>query len=61
VRIVNADSMLSQFFERWLMHIKPNVSPRTHERYGDLLEITEAYAKLRESGRRDGKGGLARP
>lgn len=69
---------LSQFFERWLKHIKPNVSPRTHERYGDLLnknlapflgakilsklqpiEISEAYAKLLESGRRDGKGGLA--
>ena len=69
---------LSQFFERWLTHIKPNVSPRTHERYSDLLkknlapflgakllsklqpiEISEAYAKLLESGRRDGKGGLA--
>jgi integrase len=69
---------LSQFFERWLTHIKPNVSRRTHERYGDLLnknlvpflgskllsklqpiEISEAYAKLLETGRRDGKGGLA--
>jgi integrase len=28
---------LSQFFDRWLKHIKPNVTPRTHERYGDLL------------------------
>jgi integrase len=69
---------LAQFFERWLKHIKPNVSPRTHERYGDLLtknlapvlgakllsklqpvEISEAYGKLLESGRRDGKGGLS--
>jgi len=69
---------LAQYFARWLNHIKPNVSPRTHERYGDLLnknlapflgakllskvqpiEISEAYAKLLESGRRDGKGGLA--
>ncbi|MGZ3320200.1 MAG: tyrosine-type recombinase/integrase [Xanthobacteraceae bacterium] len=69
---------LSQFFERWLRHIKPNVSPRTHERYeqiatkniGPLLgaktlsklqpiEISEAYAKALESGRRNGKGGLS--
>jgi integrase len=69
---------VAQFLERWLKHIKPNVSPRTHERYSDLLiknlvpvlggkilsklqaiEISEAYAKLIESGRRDGKGGLA--
>src|ERR1700753_3991679 len=28
---------LAQFFERWLAHVAPNVSPRTHERYGDLL------------------------
>lgn len=27
---------LAQFFERWLKHIKPNVSPRTHERYGQI-------------------------
>jgi integrase len=70
--------MLGQYFVRWLIHVKPNVSPRTHERYGDLLnknlapvlgakllfklqpiEISAAYAKLLESGRRDGKGGLA--
>ena len=25
-----------QFFERWLRHIKPNVSPRTHERYEQI-------------------------
>ena len=24
---------VAQFFERWLKHIKPNVAPRTHERY----------------------------
>ncbi|SEN82081.1 site-specific integrase [Bradyrhizobium sp. OK095] len=27
---------LAQFFERWLKHIKPNVSPRTHERYEQI-------------------------
>jgi integrase len=27
---------LSQFFERWLKHIKPNVSPRTYERYEQI-------------------------
>ena len=69
---------VSHFFERWLRHVKANVSPRTHERYSDLLtknlapvigakllsklqpiEISEAYGKLLESGRRDGKGGLS--
>jgi integrase len=69
---------VSEFFVRWLRHIKPNVSPKTHERYGDLLnknvapllgakilsklqpiDISEAYAKAIESGRRDGKGGLS--
>jgi integrase len=29
---------LSEFFDRWLKHIKPNVSPKTHERYSDLLK-----------------------
>lgn len=69
---------LAQFFERWLKHIKPNVSPRTHERYSDLLnknlapliggkilsklqpiDISEAYGKALETGRRDGHGGLS--
>jgi integrase len=69
---------LSQFFDRWLKHIKPNVSPRTHERYEQIatkniapqlgakvlskltpIEISEAYAKAIENGRRDGKGGLS--
>src|SRR5262249_15709482 len=27
---------LAQFFDRWLKHIKPNVSPRTHERYDQI-------------------------
>src|SRR5207302_7555287 len=66
------------FFERWLRHIKPNVSPRTHERYGQIatkniapllgakmlsklapIEISDAYAKALDNGRRDGKGGLS--
>src|SRR4051794_37429102 len=69
---------LLQFFERWLRHIKPNVSPRTHERYEQIamkniapllgakllsklspIEISDAYAKALESGRRDGNGGLS--
>jgi Phage integrase, N-terminal SAM-like domain len=69
---------LAQFFERWLKHIKPNVSPRTHERYEQIatknivpllgakslsqlqpIDISEAYGKALESGRRDGKGGLS--
>jgi integrase len=28
---------LSQFFEKWLTHVEPNVSRRTHERYSQLL------------------------
>jgi integrase len=67
-----------QFIERWLKHIKPNVSPRTHERYEQIalkniapligakplsklqpIDISEAYAKALENGRRDGKGGLS--
>jgi len=27
---------LAQFFDRWLAYIKPNVSPRTHERYEQI-------------------------
>lgn len=27
---------VSQYFERWLEHIKPNVSPRTYERYEEI-------------------------
>ncbi|WP_375308687.1 tyrosine-type recombinase/integrase [Bradyrhizobium sp. A11] len=69
---------LAQFFDRWLKHIKANVSPRTHERYEQIatkniapllgakilsklqpIEISEAYSKALESGRRDGKGGLS--
>src|SRR6476620_7360299 len=29
---------VGQFFERWLEHIKPKVSPRTHERYGEIVQ-----------------------
>jgi integrase-like protein len=28
---------LAQFLERWLERIRPNVTPRTHERYSDLV------------------------
>src|SRR6478609_7948638 len=27
---------VAQFFDKWLENIKPNVSPRTHERYGEI-------------------------
>lgn len=69
---------LAQFLDRWLKHIKANVSPRTHERYEQIalkniapllgariltalqaLDISEAYAKALERGRRDGNGGLS--
>src|SRR4051794_6525001 len=69
---------LLQFFDRWLAHVKPNVSPRTHERYQQIatkniapligakvlskllpIDISLAYAKALDSGRRDGKGGLS--
>lgn len=69
---------LAAFSARWLTHIKMHVSPRTHERYGEIVgdnilpllgktvltklrpeQISAAYAKALESGRRDGKGGLA--
>ncbi len=64
--------------ERWLEHIRPQVAPRTFERYEEIavknitpvlgglilgklkpMQISEAYAKARSSGRRDGKGGLS--
>jgi integrase len=69
---------LAAFFERWLRHIKPNVAPRTYERYEQIatkniapllgaklittlrpIDISEAYAKALESGRRNGQGGLS--
>ncbi|KRR14656.1 integrase [Bradyrhizobium jicamae] len=69
---------LAQFLDRWLKHIKPNVSPRTHERYEQIalkniapllgakvlsklqpIDISQAYSKALESGRRDGSGGLS--
>ena len=28
---------VAQFLDRWLEHIKPLVSPRTHERYGEIV------------------------
>jgi integrase len=69
---------LAQYFDRWLKHIKPNVSPRTHERYEQIatkniapllgakilsklqpIDISQAYAKALQDGRRDGQGGLS--
>ncbi len=32
-----AKTTVGQFLDRWLEHIKPLVSPRTHERYGELV------------------------
>ena len=28
---------LEEFLERWLEHTKPNVAPRTHERYAEIV------------------------
>ena len=68
---------LAEFFERWLDHMKSQVSPRSHERYAEIarknivpplgqaklsklqVQVSQAYAKALESGRRDGKGGLS--
>jgi integrase len=69
---------LADFFDRWLGHMKSQVSPRSHERYVEIarknivpllgqaklsrlnaLQISQAYMKALESGRRDGKGGLS--
>jgi integrase len=69
---------LAEFLERWLDHMKSQVSPNSHERYAEIarkniapllgqakvsklhaLQISQAYAKALESGRRDGKGGLS--
>ncbi|MGY3575495.1 tyrosine-type recombinase/integrase [Bradyrhizobium sp. USDA 4504] len=69
---------VTEFLTRWLKHIKPNVSPRTHERYEQIatkniapligakilsklqpIDVSEAYGKALQSGRRDGKGGLS--
>jgi hypothetical protein len=29
---------LAAFLDKWLVHIKPNVSPRTFERYAELVK-----------------------
>src|SRR5215203_5804531 len=69
---------MAQFFDRWLDHVKTQVSPRSHERYlelarkniapllGDVIlsklqpaQISAAYVKALQSGRRDGQGGLS--
>ncbi|HZR88413.1 MAG TPA: tyrosine-type recombinase/integrase [Bradyrhizobium sp.] len=33
-----SNGTLAEFLERWLKHIKPNVSPRTHERYEQIAK-----------------------
>ena len=69
---------MAQYLDRWLTHIKTQVSPRTHERYCEIVrknlapligsivlsklqpvQITDAYSKALDVGRRDGKGGLS--
>jgi integrase len=30
---------MARFLERWLEHMKPNVAPRTHERYSELVRL----------------------
>ena len=69
---------LAEFLDRWLKHMKSQVSPRSHERYSEIAnknivpalgqvrvaklsatEISRAYARALEYGRRDGKGGLS--
>jgi integrase len=78
VYVEPAKLTLAQFLERWLEHIRPNVAPKTYERYwqiatknlGPLLgtkilsklqpiDISQAYARALQSGRRDGQGGLS--
>ncbi|MCJ2099206.1 tyrosine-type recombinase/integrase [Methylobacterium sp. E-046] len=70
--------MVGDLLLRWLAHARTQVSPRTHERYTEIVlknlvpaigglllinlkpvQISTIYAKALESGRRDGKGGLA--
>jgi integrase len=69
---------VGQFLERWLEHQKPLLSPRSAERYADLvrknivpllgavlltqlqpMQISAAFSRALESGRRDGRGGLS--
>ena len=77
--VETSKTTLAQFLDRGLKHIKPNVSPRTHERYEQIatkniapllggkilsklqpIDISEAYAKLLESGRCDGQAASRR-
>jgi integrase len=69
---------MAQFFDRWLDHMRSQVSPRSYERYVEIArknlvpllggvilsklqpaQISDAYAKALEKGRRDGSGGLS--
>ena len=69
---------LDRFFDQWLDHVRPQVAPRSFERYEEIArknlaplvgpvavaklrpaQISSAYSRALESGRRDGQGGLS--
>lgn len=69
---------IARFFDQWLDHVRPQVSPRSFERYEEIArknlapligaiavaklrpaQISSAYTRALESGRRDGQGGLS--
>jgi hypothetical protein len=73
-----AKTTVREFLDHWLDHMRSQVAPRTHERYGEIArknlvpflgnvilsklqpaQISAAYAKALERGRRDGTGGLS--
>jgi hypothetical protein len=42
-------TMLTEFLERWLTNIKPNVAPRTHERYAEIVRKNRSVARGRHA------------
>jgi hypothetical protein len=34
---IDPKATIAQWLERWLEHVKPNVAPRTHERYAEFV------------------------
>jgi hypothetical protein len=67
-----AKTTLAQFLDRLLLHRKSQISPKSHERYSEVVrnniipqlglrpaQISDAYNKSSISGRADGQGGLA--